>query len=201
VTEDRPQDVRGDAVAERTADIGWEPSDWSACLRRLRRTQLATVIGLVVLAGGLPVLWFAVLDQRPSLTYWFWASFTLVFVAENTSSLVSATGRVRWERETRQAVRTRHALRHHTSIGAADRALVTARARTVHTWAKVAFVAWPLLGIVLVAGMLDDQVPASLGVPLVLLCLLLVGRAVRRSRLARRWLADPLPRDERTPWT
>jgi hypothetical protein len=52
-----------------------------------------------------------------------------------------------------------------------------------------------LLGVVFVAGVLDDHVTASLAVPVVLLCLLLVGRAVRRARLARRWLADPLPRD------
>ena len=182
---------------ERAADVGWEPADWTACLRRQRRRQLVTAAGLVVLVGVVaPLLRLTVQGRPPSLTYWLWAAFTLVYVAEVVYSFVSAAGRARWERETRQRVRVSHALRHHVGIGVADRALVTERARTLNTWSKVAFVGWPSLGVVFVAGVLDDRVPASLAVPVVLLSLLLVGRAVRRARLARRWLADPLPRGE-----
>lgn len=202
MTDDRLHDLRAEAQAEPGAEVGWEPPDWSACLRRERRTQLAAVIGLVVLVGVVwPVLRFAVQDRSPGVTYWVWVFITLIYVAETVISFVSATDRARWERETRQAVRIRHALRHHVGIGAADRALVTERARSMVIRSKVGFVGWPLLGAVFVAGVLDDQVPASLAVPLVLLCLLLVGRAVRRARRARRWLADPLPRDEQTSST
>ena len=156
LTDDRLQEVRAEAHADHAAEASWEPSDWSACLRRERRQQLAVVTGLVVLVGIVaPVLRLALVDRPPSLSF----------------------------------------------IGAADRALVTERARTMARWAKGAFVGWPLLGAVLVAGLLDDHLPSSLVAPVVLLCLLLVGRAARRARLARRWLTGPLPREERTSCT
>jgi hypothetical protein len=201
VTDERLDDVRAEAQAERAAEGGWEPADWSACLRSRRRRQLATVVGLVLLVGVVaPVLRLIVLGRPPSLSYWFWVSFTLIFVVETVYSFVSASGRVQWERETRRNVRVSHALRHHVGIGAADRALVTERAQSIDTWSKVAFVGWPLVAVVFVAGMLDDQGPTMpLVVPVVLACILLVARAVRRARRARRWLAHPLPRDERTP--
>lgn len=200
MTDDRLSDASDQAQAERAADVGWEPADWSACLRRERRKQLATVIGLVVFVGVvLPVLGLVVLDRPPSLSYWFWGAFTLIFVAETAYSFASAAGRVQWERETRQAVRVRHALRHHRGIGAADRALVTERARSLATGSKVASVGWPLLALLLVVGILEGRDPRAFLIVLVVACLLLVARAVRRARLARRWLADPLPRDEPTP--
>jgi hypothetical protein len=130
--------------------------------------------------------------------YWLWLLITVIYVGEAVQSRVSAAGRAQWERETRRHVRISHALRHHVGIGAADRALVTERARTMNTWSKVAFVGWPLLAVALVAGLLDaGDPPASLIGLVIAVCLLLVARAVRRARLARRWLADPTPRDER----
>jgi hypothetical protein len=197
VTDDRLQGVRGDAQAEPAADVGWECSDWSACLRRERRKQLAVAATLVLMFFVVsPLLRWTVLDPSFGWTYWTWVVITLIHVAEVVISFVSATDRARWERETRQTVRIRHALRHHTGIGVADRALVTERARAMVTVSKVAFVGWPLLGGLIIGTIIDVGLPASLVVPVVLLCLLLVGRAVRRARLARRWLADPLPRDE-----
>jgi hypothetical protein len=201
VTDDRLPDVRAAAGAEPAAEVGWEPSDWAACLRRERRKQLASVTGLVVLVGVVgPVLGSTVLDWSPNLGYLLPVTITLIFVAETVISFVSATDRARWEREAREEVRIRHALRHHTGIGAADRALVTERARAMVTLSKVAFVGWPLLAVALVGRSLEvADPPASLIMLVIVACLLLVARAVQRFRRARRWLADPLPRDERTP--
>lgn len=195
MTDDRSRDGGDQAPAERLGEAGWEPSDWSACLRHEQHKQLAMAISLVVLAGAL------LLTGPPGVSDWLTAACLLIIAVETVYSVVSAERREQWERETRERVRVWHALRHHVGIGATDRPLVTDRARHLATWSKVAFVGWPLLGVVFVVGMLDDHVPASLAVPVVLLCLLLVGRAVRRARLARRWLADPLPRVEESPWT
>ena len=195
MSDGRSPEATDPAQAGPASDAGWEPADWRDRLRRRRCRQLATAIGLVVLIGVVAPLLRVTLDRPPSVTYWIWAFLTLVYVVEAAYSWISPAGRARWEQETREQVRVSHALRHHVGIGTADRALVTERARTMNTWSKVAFVGWPLLGVVFVAGILDDRVPASLAVPVVLLCLLLVGRAVRKARLARRWLADPLPRD------
>ena len=195
VTDDRQQAVRADAQAESAEEGGWEPTDWSACLRRARRKQLALVGGMVLLFWVVSPVHQLTVDDRPlGLMHWVWAFLGLLYVVEMVISFVSETDRLRWEQETRQAVRITHALRHHTSIGFADRALVTDRAKAMALWARVGFVGWPLLGAFFIAGILDDHLPASLTVPVVLLCLLLVGRAVRKARLARRWLADPLPR-------
>src|SRR5687768_12860170 len=198
VTDDRPLAAVDRTEGERTADVGWEPADWASVLRRHRRRQTAMAGGMVAFFGVVtPVLRLVVQDRPLGPMYWIWLLITIICVGEAILSRVSAAGRAQWDRETRRHVRISHALRHHVGIGAADRALVTERARTINTWSKVAFVGWPLLGVVLVAGILDDRVSAALLVPVVLLCLLLVGRAVRRARLARRWLADPLPRDDR----
>ena len=66
----------------------------------------------------------------------------------------------------------------------------------MYLWARVGFVGWPFLGVVLVDRMLEVGLPSSLAAPVVVACLLLVGRAVHKARLARRRLADPLPRDD-----
>lgn len=197
VTDDRLEAAVDRAEGDHAADVGWEPQDWAAVLRRHRHRQTAVAAGMVALFGVvIPLLVLVVQDRSLGLMYWVWLLITVAHVGEDVLSRVTADGRAQWERETRERVRIWHALRHHVGIGATDRALVTDRARHLATWSKVAFVGWPLLGVVFVAGMLDDHVPASLAVPVVLLCLLLVGRAVRRARLARRWLADPLPRDD-----
>jgi hypothetical protein len=197
VTDDRPLAAVDRTEGERTADVGWEPPDWAAVLRRHRRRQTAVAAGMVAFFGVVtPLLLVVVQGRSLGPMYWIWLLITIVCVVEAVLSRVTADGRAQWERETRQDVRISHALRHHVGIGTTDRSLVIERARTSYKWAKVAFVGWPLLGAVFVAGVLDDELPAALGVPLVLLCLLLVGRAVWRARLARRWLADPLPREE-----
>lgn len=196
MTDDRLPDVAAAASAEPAAEVGWEPADWSACLRRERRRQLAAAIGLVVFVGVVgPVVGFTVLDWSPDLGYLLPVAISLIFAAETVISFVSATDRARWERETREEVRIRHALRHHTGIGAANRALVTERARAKVTVSKVAFVGWPLLAVVLIGRSLEvADPPASLIGLVTAACLLLVARAVQRFRRARRWLADPLPR-------
>jgi hypothetical protein len=106
---------------------------------------------------------------------------------------------VEWEDEARQEVRIEHALRHHVSIGAADRQLVTEQAATIRRWAVVSLVGWPLLLTVLVAPLLasaDVPPPAKIGFGLIagLLCAAIVREQWRRVRRARRWLAEPLPR-------
>lgn len=196
MTDDRLQDVPAGDQAAPAAEVGWEPSDWSACLRREQHKRLAMAIGLVALAGAL------LLTGPPGLSDWLVAFCLLLVAVETAHSFVAAGAREKWERETRQSVRVRHALRHHSSIGTADRALVTDRARHMATWSMVAFVGWPLLATVLVGrGLEVADRPTSLIVLVIVACFLLVARAAQRFRHARRWLADPLPRDERTPWT
>ena len=196
MSEDGPRDVGGEVPARPAGDVGWEPSDWSACFRREHHKQLALAIGLVVVAGAV------LLTGPPGLSDWLTTACLLIVAVETVYSFVSAEGREKWERETRQTVRVRHALRHHSSIGAADRALVTDRARHTATWSTVAFVGWPLLAVALVGrGLEVADPPTSLMVLGIVACLLLVARAVQRLRRARRWLADPLPRDEEPSWT
>jgi hypothetical protein len=196
VTEDDVQPVRDEAPVDRGADVGWEPPDWTDVLRRQRRLQLvgpATMVLLIFVVT--PLLRWTVLDPTFGWSYWLGVAVTLIIVGETVESYVSTEARASWEQDTRKKVRVEHALRHHTSIGAADRALVTDRARAMYLWARVGFVGWPFLGVALVGRMLEVRLPSSLAVPVVVVCLLLVGRAVRKARLARRWLADPLPRD------
>jgi hypothetical protein len=69
------------------------------------------------------------------------------------------------------------------------------------------FAGWPLLGMVLLAGIestdgLSRIEEVTAGLVVALLCAIFVLSARRRVRRARRWLADPLPRDEQeASWT
>jgi hypothetical protein len=128
-----------------------------------------------------------------ALLYW-WSVYAVTFTER---------GRAAWEQETRQTVRVRHALRHHVSIGAADRRLVTDRAERVAGWAPGGYVGWPLAAVFVLAATLGD--PARIDGPAVaiaVLAVLVAGLLVWRTRVrhlrARRWLADPLPREEET---
>lgn len=198
MTDDRLHDVG--ARAEHADEIGWESPDWAAVLRRHRRRQAAVGAGMVAfICVVVPLVRLVVQDRPLSLMYWLWLLITIIYVGEAISSRVTADGRAQWERETRQKVRISHAIRHHVGIGVRDRSLVTERARSIATWSKVAFVGWPLLAAALVARRLEvGDLPASLILLVSVVCLLLVARAVHRARQARRWLADPLPRDEQT---
>jgi hypothetical protein len=197
VTDDRPQAAADPAESDHAADIGWEPPEWAAVLRSRRRRQTAVAAGMVALFGVVhPVLRLVVQDRPLGLMYWVWLLIAVICVVEAVLSRVTAEGRAEWERDTRRDVRISHALRHHVGIGAADRSLVTERARTMNTWSQVAFVGWPLLAVVFVGRSLEVDALTFLIVPVIVLCLLLVARAAQRFRRARRWLADPLPRDE-----
>ena len=147
-----------------------------------------------------PLLRWTVLDPTFGWSYWLGVVVTLIIVGETVESRVSTEARASWERDARQQVRVERAWRHHVGIGAEDRARVTERARAVDTVSKVAFVGWPLLAGVLVAGILQDpELPTWPAVPVIAACLLLVARSVRRRGRARRWLADPLPREPAGP--
>lgn len=189
------------ASADRAADVGWEPADWDAALRKQRRAEWHGVGILLVGAGVvLPLLRVLVAD-RPLLGWYLvlfgWALAFAVLAWRNHSS---AEGRERWEEQTRQEVRVEHALRHYVSIGKADQELVTERADEIDSWAPAHFVGWPLAAVVVGAAAVSDptlsaadQILAGL---FVLFCAAQLLLACRRVREARRWLDDPLPRDD-----
>jgi hypothetical protein len=51
VTDDRPLAAVDQAEGERAADVGWEPADWAAVLRRHRRRQAAVALLCLLLVG------------------------------------------------------------------------------------------------------------------------------------------------------
>ncbi|MFP5370080.1 MAG: hypothetical protein ACLGI3_04945 [Actinomycetes bacterium] len=178
------------------AEAGWEPPDWTDVFRRHRRRQLATMAAFVLLVSVTPVQWWTGIDRSVDWSYWAVLVTMLILVGEAIHSRVSAAGRATWEHDTRRKVRVEHALRYHVSIGTADRPLVTERAQAIRTMSNLALVGWPLLAVVVAAPILDlAKIPDFLVVPVVVTCLLLLARSVRRGRWARRWLADPLPRE------
>ena len=190
----------GRVEAGGAAEVGWEPPDWTDVLRRQRRQQFAIGAALFLLVSVEPVQWLTGIDRSVDWSYWLVLATMLILLGEAIQSRVSEEGRANWERDTRRKVRVKHALRHHVSIGAADRALVTERAQAIRTLSKVALVGWPLLAVLVAGTILDvSRLPAFTVVPVVVACLLLLARSVRRGRLARRWLADPLPRDDEGP--
>ena len=194
--------VRDEAPADRGTDVGWEPPDWTDVFRRQRRRQLVVpAVWVLSFLVVIPLLRGTLLDPTFGWSYWLMVVVTFIIVGETVESRVGTEARASWERDTRQEVRVEHAWRHHVSIGAEDRGLVTERAGAVATVSMVAFVGWPLLAGVLVAAILQGhlELPAAFVVPVIAVCLLLVGRSARRRQRARRWLADPLPRDADTP--
>ncbi len=103
-------------------------------------------------------------------------------------------------------MRVEHALRHHVSIGAADRELVTERAESIDTWAEAHFVGWPVLAAVVLLAAGNDDSLAQLEkwpwfVGLLAVCAWFFWDTRRRLQWALRWLDDPLPRDEQPPST
>ena len=199
MTDDRLQNGHAEAQAEPAADVGWEPTDWTDVLRRQRRQQFAIGAALFLLVSVQPVQWLTGIDRSVDWSYWLVLATMLILLGEAIHSRVSEDGRASWERDIRRKVRIEHALRHHVSLGAADRALVTERAQAIRTMSKVALVGWPMLAVVVAAPILDlAKIPDLLVVPVIVACLLLLARSVRRGRWARRWLADPVPRDEDT---
>ena len=113
--------------------------------------------------------------------------------------LVTAARRARWVEETARQIRIEHALGEHVSIGAADRASVTERAEVVVSLSRLGLVGWPLLALLACGVTLNADLPrwAEVGyVAVVLLgCAGALATSRRRAREARRWLADPLPRN------
>lgn len=186
------------ARADRAADVGWEPADWAATLRKQRRTEWHGVAILLVGAGVvLPLL--RVVEGRPLLGWYLvLLGWGLAFGVLTWRSRSSVERREQWEEQTRREVRAEHALRSHVSIGAADRELVTRRADEIDSWALARFAGWPLAAVVVVAGAVSD--PTLTGVDqaltwlFVLFCAVQLLLACRRVRQARRWLDDPLPR-------
>ena len=111
-------------------------------------------------------------------SYWLVLATMLILLGEAIHSRVSEGGRASWERDTRRKVRIEHALRHHVSIGAADRALVTERAQAIRTMSMVALVGWPMLAVVAAAPILDlSKIPDLLVVPVMVARLLLLARS------------------------
>ena len=186
--------------ARAQAEHGWEPDDWAAILRRRRRLDWLSAGGLVLAAVLFPIVRL-VLDRSLDLSFWVFLAIVLINAWETWQRHRTEEGRVRWERETGQKVRLGHALREHVSIGRDERDVVTARARAINRWAPAHVVGWPLLAVLTLVGIDADggqyrDARLVFGVGVSLLCAILVFRAATRVRRARRWLADPLPRDD-----
>jgi hypothetical protein len=203
VTDGSPQRVPAEARAEYAADLGWEPPDWNAVFRRRRLRLWGGAALLLLIAVGIAPLVQTLLDQSPRVS-WRWLGLALVASGYAWWTQFTARGRERWERETRREVRIGHALRHHASIGAADRTLVTERAEKIDSLSGASLVGWPLLTALFVVPLVvvADNAVARIGIAAVglLVGAALVRRNRRRVRQARRWLADPLPRGG-SPWT
>lgn len=188
---------------ERAAAAGWEPPDWGAVLRRRRLRQWGGAAFLLLIAVAVAPLVRLLLDE-PARVSWNWLTFAIIAAGFASWSQFPARGRAAWEKEARREVRIGHALRHHASIGAAGRSLVTERAEKIDTLSGASLMGWPLLTALFVVPlvMVADDPATRIGVGLVGLVVgtALVRRNRRRVRWARRWLADPLPRRS-SSWT
>ncbi len=188
------------ASADRAAEVGWEPPDWDATLRKRRRAEWRQIGFVIAVVGLLPFVEALALDRPLRVWSWFALAMGLLWAAQVWWLHFTVRGRARWEPPTRRDVRVEHALRHHVSIGAADRELVTERAESIDTWAWAHFVGWPVLAAVALLVANDDSLrglekwPLSLGVLAV--CAWYFWDTRRRLQWALRWLDDPLPRDE-----
>lgn len=195
--EDGPRPTVEAAAADRATDLGWEPADWDAMLRKRRRDFVADTWLFIALLWGAPFAGAALENRPPRLV-------VLVVVALWTSLLLyqlhrtsTPSGRRQWAETTKEEIRVERALRHHVSIGAADREFVTERADAIDSWAPAHFVGWPLLAVLAIAAIVDPTVSGSDRIVFWLFVLFSVVQlllACRRVREARRWLDDPLPR-------
>lgn len=192
------------AGAERASDGAWEPPDKARILRRRRRSSLAFVALLILLVVLVfPLFQVLVLERPIRWTTWVWAAWALLLGWQTWRSHFTARGRAEWERATIEELRVEHALRHHVSIGAEERPLVTARAQRLDAYSGLAVFGYPVLVVVAAAFVVEaDASPAQVTTAVCLAVVvfgLLLLRSLRRGRMGTRWLADPLPRDEEAP--
>ena len=189
------------AATERAADVGWEPPDKANILRRRRRNSLVFVaLTVLVTVVVLPLVRVLVLERPMRWTSFVWAAWALLLGANTWWLHVTDRGRALWERETLQELRVEHALRHHVSIGAANREAVTVRAQRLDAYSGLAVFGYPVLVVVVAAVAVEAdpspiELTAVVGLAVLVFGLLLL-RSLRRGRMGTRWLADPLPRDE-----
>lgn len=202
MTDDRLHAAVGHAQAGPEAEVGWEPPDWAAVLRRRRLRQWGGAAFLLLIAVVVVPL-VRILLEQPSGVSWGWLALALGMAGMAGWSQFTAGGRAWWEKEARKEVRIGHALRHHVSIGAAGRQLVTERADKIDTVSGAALMGWPLVTVLFVVPLvaMADHPAARIGIGLagLLAGVVLVRRNRRRVRWARRWLADPLPHGQGAP--
>ena len=169
----------------------WEPDE--AALRRKARQDSLSALGVAAVLWALQVL----LPDHAGVPYVVgWSVATGI----NLARMNAAQWRGRYRRQIRDQLRVDHALRAHVSIGRGDREHVSSCARWRRWRIPVLRVAGPL-----VAGLLTWAATAAER-PTVWLVLLAVLAAAychglvvwpQQLRDARRWLADPLPREDR----
>ena len=204
MTDDGLQGAWGDARTELAPEVGCERADWDAVLRRRRRAEWTHAGILLLLAAAVGPLMRILLDRSPRAS-WVWLGLALVVAGMAGWSQYAARGRAAWQEEARQEIRVEHALRHHLSIGATDRALVTERAERIDRRAWASLIGWPLLVALFTMNLVTsaDGPAARIGFVCmgVLVCGGLVRAERRRIQWARRWLADPVTRGTRTSWT
>jgi MFS family permease len=178
-----------------------DPGDaahWARAVRRRRRATTATC--LAVLAGY--VAFVAVLSlvehAAPTVYAWLLLGVVLLLAGVPLWPLRNATARARWEERTREQLRIDHALRAHVSIGADERAAVTAAAEARRSLSGAAHLGYPVLALFVAFLLFESRTVngpvALLGtLAVVVLCALGLRVSRRRSAEARRWLDEPLP--------
>ncbi len=196
--DDGPRPAVAAASPDRAADVGWAPADWDATLRKRRRVVVAETWLFIVVWWAAPFAWAAFENRPPRLLALVVAALWTALLLYQLYRMSTSSGRRQWAEKTVEEIRVEHALRHHVSIGEADRELVTERADEVDSWALAHFVGWPLAAVVGIAAIVSDPtISGAEEIVVGLLVLLFVAQlllACRRVREARRWLDDPLPR-------
>ncbi len=189
------------AHADGAAEVGCEPPDWEATLPKRRRVVVAETWLFIALWSAGPFVWAAFDDRPPRLMALVVAAMWTSLLLYQLYRMSTPSGRRQWAEKTKEEIRVEHALRHHVSIGEADRELVTERADEIDSWALAHFVGWPLLAVLAIAATVND--PTVSGAEKIvfglfglfgLFCAAKLLLACRRVREARRWLDDPLPR-------
>jgi hypothetical protein len=193
------------APAPRSVDVGTDVPDLAEALHRRRRATIVESWAFIGFWCAIPFLAASIRDRPPRVMSLVLGVLWLGLLLYRLYQISTPAGRNEWQEEATEEIRVEHALRHHVSIGEADRELVTARAEKIDEWAPLALVGWPVLGgLALTSFVLLADVPLPADVAATLLvvsaCVAIVLRRRRRWGWARRWLADPLP--PRSPlWT